>query len=227
MGNKSWLTNVDFTIVGSGIVGLNCALSLKNRFPESNILVLEKGMLPQGASTKNAGFACFGSLSEIIDDLKTHTEDEVLELIKKRINGLNLLRQTLGDKRIDYQEFGGYELFSKDDDLLEDCLSKKNMINNLLKPIFNDNVYSLKENTFQFNNIKPNYIFNQFEGQIDTGKMMEALLHKAQTEGIKILNNVQVNSFSEANNSIKINTNQFEFSTSKLFIATNGLRHNC
>ncbi len=70
---KSWLTNTDYTIVGSGIVGLNCALQLRNRYPKAKILILEKGLLPQGASTKNAGFACFGSLSEIIDDLKTHT----------------------------------------------------------------------------------------------------------------------------------------------------------
>ena len=75
---KTWLTNIDFTIVGSGIVGLNCALQLKKRFPKAKILILEKGMLPQGASTKNAGFACFGSLSEIIDDLKKHSEDAVL-----------------------------------------------------------------------------------------------------------------------------------------------------
>ena len=56
---KTWFTKVDFTIVGSGIVGLSTALWLKNRFPKSNILILEKGILPQGASTKNAGFACF------------------------------------------------------------------------------------------------------------------------------------------------------------------------
>ena len=69
---KEWFTNVDFTIVGSGIVGLNCALTLKKKHPTATILVLEKGMLPQGASSKNAGFACFGSLSELVDDLKTH-----------------------------------------------------------------------------------------------------------------------------------------------------------
>ena len=40
---KTWLSNTDFTIVGSGIVGLNCALHLKQRFPEATILVLEKG----------------------------------------------------------------------------------------------------------------------------------------------------------------------------------------
>jgi glycine/D-amino acid oxidase-like deaminating enzyme len=219
---KSWLSNIDFTIVGSGIVGLNCAINLKRRFPKAKIIILEKGILPQGASTKNAGFACFGSLSEIIDDLQSHTKDEVLELVKKRVNGLQLLRQVLGDKTINYQEYGGYELFSKNDDLLEQCLAQKEAINTLLKPVFNNNVYSLKDNKFRFKNIQSNYIFNQFEGQIDTGKMMEALLNKVQLKGIKILNNVEVNTILEETNSVKIKTNQFEFSTSKLLIATNG-----
>ena len=66
---KSWFRNIDFTILGSGIVGLSCAIYLKNQFPKAKILVLEKGMMPHGGRTKNAGFACFGSLSEIISDI--------------------------------------------------------------------------------------------------------------------------------------------------------------
>ncbi len=219
---KSWLSHVDFTIVGSGIVGLNCALQLKSRFPKANILILEKGTLPQGASTKNAGFACFGSLSEILDDLSTHSEETIIQLVKKRVEGLQLLRQTLGDKTINYQELGGSELFSKDDDLYEQCRSQKDTINALLKPLFKEHVYSSKANLFHFKNIKPNYIFNRYEGQLDTGKMMEALLRKVQLNGIKILNNITVEGFSEGNNSVKINTNQFDFITTKLCIATNG-----
>ncbi|WP_295986649.1 FAD-dependent oxidoreductase [uncultured Algibacter sp.] len=220
---KSWLTNIDFCIVGSGIVGLNCALRLKEQFPKSKILILEKGTLPQGASTKNAGFACFGSLSEIIDDLNTHSEEDVIQLISKRVNGLKLLRQTLGDKQLNYQQLGGYELFlDADEALFQSCISKKETINKLLKPHFKDNIFSLKDNIFNFKNVNKQYIFNQFEGQIDTGKMMESLLEKAHSKGIKILNNMQVEGFSEDTDSVKIKTNQFEFSASKLLIATNG-----
>ncbi|MFD1615779.1 NAD(P)/FAD-dependent oxidoreductase [Gelatiniphilus marinus] len=220
---KSWLTQVDYTIVGSGIVGLNCALSLKERFPKANILILEKGMLPQGASTKNAGFACFGSLSEILDDLKTHTEEDVVNLVKKRVNGLKLLRHTLGDANINYKQLGGFELFTElDSGLFEACISKKEAINKLLKPVFNHDVFSLKNNSFNFKNIKNQYVFNSFEGQIDTGKMMDSLIHLVSKSGIKLLNNVVVESFSEDSDSVKIKTNQFEFSTSKLLIATNG-----
>ena len=220
---KSWLSDVDFTVVGSGIVGLSCALELRRRYPKANVLILEKGVLPQGASTKNAGFACFGSLSEIIDDLNHHSEEEVLELISMRINGLNLLRQTLGDKAIDYQGLGGYELFfDGDTDFFELTCAKKDKINTLLSEIFNDEVFSFKPNNFGFEGIQSQYIFNQFEGQIDTGKMMNALLNKVRSSGIKILNNIRVESFSDNANSVKIKTDQFEFSTSKLCIATNG-----
>ena len=101
---KEWFTNVDFTIIGSGIVGLNCALYLKKKYPKAKIVILEKGVLPQGASSKNAGFACFGSLSELIDDLKTHTEEEVFNLVKKRWEGLEILRNNLGDNKINFQQ---------------------------------------------------------------------------------------------------------------------------
>lgn len=220
---QSWLTNVDYTIIGSGIVGLNCALQLRHRFPKAKILVLEKGILPQGASTKNAGFACFGSLSEIIDDLKTHSKNEVIDLIKKRVDGLKLLRETLGDRTIDFQNLGGYELFIESDkELYDTCLKNQGDINKLLQPVFKDDVFSLKDNSFNFKNIRPKYSFNQFEGQIDTGKMMEALLSKVQEGDIKILNNCTVKQFDDDTNGVKVETNNFEFSTKNVLVATNG-----
>ncbi|EDP96779.1 FAD-dependent oxidoreductase [Kordia algicida OT-1] len=220
---KTWLTNVDFTIVGSGIVGLNCALQLRKQYPTAKIIILERGMLPQGASTKNAGFACFGSLSEILDDLNTHSEEEVLNLVKKRCNGLQLLRETLGDATIDYKPLGGYELFTKEDtELYETCLAKKQQINQLLFPVFQENVFREVPNTFQFQQIQSQYIFNKFEGQIDTGNMMNALLKKAVSNNIQILNSVTVDAFSETGNTVHITTNHFDFHTKKLLIATNG-----
>ncbi|WP_299883144.1 FAD-binding oxidoreductase [uncultured Lacinutrix sp.] len=220
---KTWLYNIDYTIVGSGIVGLNCALSLRQRFPKAKILVLEKGILPQGASTKNAGFACFGSLSEIVKDLNSHSEEEVFHLVKNRIEGLNLLRETLGDKTIDYQNNGGYELFlKKNESLFSNCLDKKNAVNTLLQPLFKQDIFKLQDNLFGFKTIKEQSIFNSFEGQIDTGKMMNALLNKVQAQNIKILNNITVEAFLNEGHSVKLKTNAFELSTSKLLIATNG-----
>ncbi len=218
---KSWFTTIDFTIVGSGIVGLTCALFLKEKFPKSNILILEKGVLPQGASTKNAGFACFGSLSEIVDDLESHTEQEVYNLVRKRWNGLQLLRTILGDKNIDFQHYGGYELF-RDKAVLDQCLSKKASINTLLKSIFNQDVFSFQKNIFGFKNDIDQYAFNRFEGQLDTGKMMVALLHLVLKSGVKILNSTNVTGFEDLGSQVEVKLHNFEFNTNKLYIATNG-----
>lgn len=219
----SWFSNVDFTIIGSGITGLNCAWELKNRFPKAKVLVLEGGLLPNGASTKNAGFACFGSLSEIIDDLRTHSEAEVIELVEKRIKGLELLRKNLGDREIGFQRNGGYELFAKKDhNLFKECAARMPEINRLLNPVFGQDVFDVRRNTFGFENIQQELIFNQFEGQLDTGKMMTALLQKVLSCGVRILNKTRVQSFSEVNNSVEVITDEFTVKTRKLFIATNG-----
>lgn len=219
--HKEWFSNIDFTIVGSGIVGLNCALTLRKKYPTAKILILEKGMLPQGASTKNAGFACFGSLSELIDDLENHTEQEVFDLVKKRWEGLQLLRKNLGDKNIDFQQNKGYELF-EDEAFYTTCIAQKERLNSLLKPIFKDDVFSVSENTFQFKNVHQKYGVNNFEGQIDTGKMMSALLQLALKSDIKILNNIAVTNFVEDQNKVLVKTTHLEFSTQQLCIATNG-----
>lgn len=219
----SWFSNVDFTIIGSGITGLNCAWELKNKFPKAKVLILEGGLLPNGASTKNAGFACFGSLSEIIDDLRTHSEAEVIELVEKRTKGLELLRKTLGDREIGFQRNGGYELFAeKDRDFFKECVSKISEINRLLNPLFGEDVFEVRSNAFGFGSIQQELIFNQFEGQLDTGKMMTALLTKVISCGVRILNKAYVQSFSETNNSVEVITEEFAVTTKKLFIATNG-----
>ena len=220
---KNWFTNVDYTIVGSGIVGLHAALRLREKFPESKILILEKGMLPEGASTKNAGFACFGSLSEIIDDLKSHTEEEVIQLIQKRWKGLQLLRKNLGDEALDFKPFGGYELFLKNDgSTYNECLQKLPLLNDILKPIFRTDVFEKNIDRFGFNNIQEYTIFNPFEAQIDTGNMMQALLKKAQSNGILILNNQTISNFHDNTNGVEIQANDFTFNTKKLLFATNG-----
>jgi gamma-glutamylputrescine oxidase len=221
---KTWFANIDFAIIGSGIVGLNCALSLRKKFPESKIVIFEKGMLPSGASTKNAGFACYGSLSEILDDLESHSEEEVIGIIKNRVDGLQLLRQTLGDKVLGYQENGGYELFTLNDEgVFEECRSKMVYVNQLVHSIFKSDVFSIKDNKFGFKNICPKLILSKFEGQIDTGRMMLGLIKKASEENILILNNAEITAISGINDAplIQINHSE-ELSVRNVLIATNG-----
>ncbi|MCC9072742.1 FAD-binding oxidoreductase [Flavobacterium sp. F-65] len=220
---KNWFTNVDFTIVGSGIVGLHAGLRLREKFPKAKILILEKGMLPQGASTKNAGFACFGSLSEIIEDLKFHSEEDVIKLIEKRWKGLQLLRKRLGDHAIDFKPYGGYELFLKDDEIgYNECSSKLPFVNEILKPFFKTDVFAKEIDSFEFKGIHEYLVFNPFEGQIDTGNMMQALLKEAIEANILILNQQTVTSYLDRGNAVEVVLGDFSFVTNKILFATNG-----
>lgn len=220
---KNWFQEVDYTIVGSGIVGLFCALELRSKYPNAKILVLEKGILPQGASTKNAGFACFGSLSEIIDDLKKHSEEEVFQLIKMRWEGLQLLRKTIGDNHLDFKPYGGYEVFLKEDiSLYEECIEKMSYINELLLPLFSVSVYTKHVDRFNFAKTLEYQLFNSFEGQIDTGNMMQELLKKAIASNVLILNSQEVKLVEDLGNNVQVQANDISFYCKKVFFATNG-----
>ncbi len=221
---KTWFKNVDFTVIGSGIVGLSCAIQLKQKFPNSKIVVLEKGIFPSGASTKNAGFACFGSPSEILDDLTKHSEEEVFKLVKKRIEGLNALRKNLGNKNMSYKNNGGFEIFRKQDiESYEFCLDHLKRLNNFLYPLFNDNAFIIKQTQYGFKSTLKHSFFTPFEGQIDTGMMMTTLIKKAVKMNILIINGTELTGFTEQINhvNLKINTH-LEFKTQKLLFATNG-----
>ncbi len=221
--HRTWFSSVDFTIVGSGIVGLNCAIYLKENYPKSRIIVLEKGSLPQGASTKNAGFACFGSVSEILSDLEHHSEEEVVQLVQKRWDGIQLLRQLLGDKAIGFELHGSQELFPMEKtELYENCMASIPYLNSLMEPVFGKNPFVPSGNSFGFANIQEKYITHLLEGQLDTGKMMRSLIQKCLSMEIPILNGIMVKDLIETNNGATIITDDFEFSSKKVFVATNG-----
>ncbi len=65
---ESFFKHIDVAVIGSGIVGLAAAIHLKKIAPKLQVAILERGVLPVGASTRNAGFSCFGSMTELLDD---------------------------------------------------------------------------------------------------------------------------------------------------------------
>jgi glycine/D-amino acid oxidase-like deaminating enzyme len=228
---EQYFKEIDFTIVGSGIVGLCTAISLREKFPASKIVVLERSFLPYGASTRNAGFACFGSLSELIDDAEKMGIDAVMEIVEMRIKGLELLKQYVGESNMDYKHFGGYELFrSEDKKLYDKCLPKIDEFNTLLKPLTaKENTFSIDEkcnSNFGFEGIHHS-ILNSAEGQIDTGLMMQSLLKKVRSLNIEILNGIEVFQYEENNDCVEVFTkDKFSFKTKKLIVCTNAFAQN-
>jgi L-2-hydroxyglutarate oxidase LhgO len=82
----------DLVIVGCGFVGLWTAYEAIHQNPKLNITILERGTIPSGASTRNAGFSCFGSVSELISDIQLMGEAAMLETVKMRYDGLQRIQ---------------------------------------------------------------------------------------------------------------------------------------
>ncbi|GGH12747.1 NAD(P)/FAD-dependent oxidoreductase [Pedobacter zeae] len=221
---ESFFCNYDAIIIGSGIVGLNAAIHLKKSVLSLKIAILERGFLPTGASTKNAGFACFGSISELIEQEEMIGINGLAALIEKRWKGLLKLRNLLGDNTIDYQCLGGYEIFKNEDHFLaETGVSKIEHFNRLVNGIIGSDAFSLKNkkiNSFGFDGIST-LIENQYEAQIDSGKMMSALIHYAQQLGISIFNGCTVNRIEEDSKGSRLVTSNGTFFCKRLIVTTN------
>ncbi|MDH5610065.1 MAG: FAD-binding oxidoreductase [Cyclobacteriaceae bacterium] len=214
---KESLLSYDIIIVGAGITGLSTAASLKERRKDLSVLVLERGLLPTGASTKNAGFACFGSLSELIEDEKNMGTEAMLDLVEKRWKGLLLTRKRLGDQTIDFHQHGGYELvFGTADDIPGQIENFNQKLSSIFpSPVFSDHTSQLP--SFGFAQTE-RLLLNQFEGQIDTGKMMSALWQYCTELGVKILTGAMVTHVE--NNAVEANL-RYRFEAGAVIVCTN------
>lgn len=229
--SESFFHNPDVAIIGSGIVGLTSALFLKQLNPQINITILERGIIPQGASTRNAGFACYGSLGELVDDLKNQNSNEIFDLVEKRFRGLQQLRQLIGDDLIDYEGCGSHELFFPyEEEYFKECCEKIDFFNAGLKKIIpGGDVFKESDDiikSFGFNKVI-HAISNQGEGALNPGKMMRNLLRKVNSLGVLVISGASINNVSEESTSSQISLSDGIVLRPKFtLITTNGFANN-
>lgn len=227
--HDAWLKEIDIAIIGSGIVGLSSAYFIKSRFPNKHVMVLERGFLPHGATTRNAGFSCFGSPSEILSDIKKSGKEKAYALVRDRFDGLNALLQLHHPDEIGYENFGGYEIFqSGEQHFYEECVQELEILNKDLQ-----DVLQLKSNIYEPMPVAKakelgllgitGIIFNPWEGQLHSGKLMQSLIKKCRAIGVEIITGINISSFYKANGKVVLVTEQgAEIKTSDLIITVNG-----
>jgi Glycine/D-amino acid oxidases (deaminating) len=216
----------DVIIIGSGFVGLWSAFYLKKKNPELKITIIEGGLIPTGASTRNAGFACFGSLSEIIYDAKTMGTEKMLQLVEMRFKGLERIIKHFSENDIDFSLCGGYELYDASDAVTGDQLIHNiEYVNSILKPITKTKkTYKLADNKiagFGFGSTA-HLVKNNLEGYLHSGKLLQCLLSRIQGMGVTVLNNLKSCSFESDGELKTISTNQqVSLQTKKILLCTN------
>ncbi|MFN1834653.1 NAD(P)/FAD-dependent oxidoreductase [Balneola sp. MJW-20] len=204
----------DLLVVGGGLTGQSTALFYKRMNPGSRILVVDRGFFPLGASTRNAGFACFGSPTEHIDDRSIEEEAKIIERIGRRISGLRLLRDTLGDGSIDYREEGAYEIFT-DHKTFKKAKAQLSLFNEWVKKAAGwEETYTI--DTFEgYDAVKI-----KGEGCLHPGKMMKTLYSKNLDLGIEFRWNCRVNEIRAEEGEILVEKG-LVLKASQLMIATN------
>ena len=223
---ENYVKNIDFLVIGAGIVGYTTALSLKEKNPEAKVVILERGILPSGASSKNAGFACFGSATEIFDDIEQYGEELVWETVALRWKGLQTLRATIGDDSLDLQINGSWDLITDaENSLYERVVPKIDYYNVKIAEITGEQkVYTVDTNVanrFGFKNVN-NSISNRLEGQINTGMMNQAFYQKVIAADIRVLFGAEVNEITQNQSSATAQTSIGDFEAAQIAVCTNG-----
>jgi gamma-glutamylputrescine oxidase len=224
---ETFFKDIDVAVIGSGIVGLSAAIRLHERDPKLRIAVLERGALPIGASTRNAGFACFGSMTELMDDMSKMSEAEVLAIVEKRWRGLRHLRNQVGDAMMDFNMTGGYEIFTDDDEeIFHECAARMGDFNQKIGAIIgHPNVYKVvseRIDGFGFRGAR-HLIINQGEGQVHVGKMMHRLLSIAESKDIRIYNGFYINRLEDSTQGVELETEfGWTLKVPKVLVAVNG-----
>lgn len=223
---QSWFHSADLLIIGGGIVGLSAALHAKIAYPAKRIVVLEKGVRPAGASVKNAGFACFGSPSELLADLEQHDPDFVFSIVEKRWKGLLQLRALLSDNSIDYLPVGGSEVFRSQESLTA-ALTQLDYLNDMLRDITGlTNTYQYQPKAIEKYGFEGVFglLFNVAEGQLNPGKLMKQLLLKVQQCGVEVYFGSEMTSLDLiTNESWSVGVNHYtSIKAQKVLLCTNG-----
>jgi gamma-glutamylputrescine oxidase len=230
MGHSIWESTAfhaqpSLTVIGAGIVGLWSAIHYKRRFPHHHVLVLERGGHPSGASVRNAGFACFGSPSELLADSAKEGRDAALRRVEERWLGLLEMRAELGDEAIGFEETGGHELYDAHSALYNRVAEGFDRLNKDLAPIFRKPPFSWANERIGSFGISglTRMSRTDLEGPIDSGRMMFALLAKAAASRVLVRPHSVVTGLEEHTDHIRIRLlDGNHIRSDRVLLATNG-----
>lgn len=216
---KGWLQGLDAVVLGSGLVGSSAALRLRERFPSWRIAVLDRSRFG-GASTRNAGFACFGSPSELLDDWRNLGPQATVDLVRMRWEGLRSLRQRWGDEALGYRACGAREAFT-DAELFTACEIMLPELNEALHQVFGEAPF--RKPPLPSPGLKNvcGVLESSLEGDLDTAQLALTLERALREANVAVLSGVDVQLLERTGAEWLVQTPQGGFKVPHVVVATN------
>lgn len=208
---ESFFAAQDVIIVGSGLMGLWTALELKNKNHSLRITILERNITPFGASTRNAGFACFGSPTEMIYDAENMGTDEMMEIARMRYLGIEKIKNTFTARQLELDNCGGYECINRNYKYWNALDEKIDWLNSQLKELTGlTETFVRKDGDIAKKGLRgfDAMIENSLEAGLHSGKLVSSLIQKVQAAGVGILNGIEVQAWEKSAEGVNIFTNQ-------------------
>ena len=150
-------------------------------------------------------------------------EEASLNLVEKRLAGLDLLRRTLGEQNMAYQNCGGVEIFRSKAEA-EFVLGNLSTLNMLLSNISGKETFTVSEHArnMGFAGVHAS-VFNQYEGAINPMKMMQSWMKLCSDIGVKIYFGAALKSYEKIADGFNLQLeDDYEFNCGQLSFCTNG-----
>lgn len=212
----------DLVVIGAGLVGLSTALALRERLPGASIVVLERGLLPTGATGRNAGFACFGSLTELLADVGAVGWDATLALVERRFRGAQALLARVGEDGAGFRPTGGWELLEPH---TVGALDHLDEVERALRPILGPGAVQRDDASaarFGFPRARvPHLVSLPREGALDSGRLVRTLWRLCGARDIPVWTGAQVSELLPEGASVSVRAGDLTLRARHVAVCTN------
>lgn len=219
----SAMRNVDMIIVGAGFTGLRVATKLKEENPHWGVTILEALEHGAAASSRNAGFACFGSPGELMSDINEMGINAAADLLSQRFQGIEALKSDMITHGLSISAEGGTEVFDIRDrasydgiasrwDTLQELWERAGLPADLWESKRLDGL----PGTLFHSGFRTNYEFG-----IDPQEVYASLERRAIEKGVVIRRGVNVGEIESSSIGIHVTTSAGTWKCDQLALCTN------
>jgi len=205
-------TTYDIVVIGAGLTGAMTALLSARAYPGKKILLASRDPY-ESASRRNAGFLCYGSISELSALQDVHLG---VDLISARLRGMNRFRDVIGETSMELNPCGGVERFlsSHDYERCKPYVHRYNQAYHTKHPESDQMLWVAYDDRQE--------IEMPLECAINPATAMERLLYLCRLEGIEMVTGVSLRGYSDITDYVAVQLDKLMIRSRKVVLALNG-----